>query len=212
MAERDGFSTRLRRRAFRFLSGIDPQTLTDEPARLRAEVRESIAAATRPIADWIAEARRHLAALQESVAALQVSAGAVAERQERHASAALDTDARLSTLRADHAALVAAARKIDEQLASTREWIRGAETHLAALQQQASGAASELAAVLAWIRGAEEHLAALQGDHDRLGALSDHHRLVARLTVLEARLADLERADLAIATAISKARMSDSVS
>ena len=60
---------------------------------------------------------------------------------------------------------------------------------------------------LAWIRGAEAHLAALQADHDRLKALYEGR--MAQFDRLEARLEDLERADTAIAGAITRSRIRD---
>jgi hypothetical protein len=63
--------------------------------------------------------------------------------------------------------------------------------------------------VLEWIRNAEKHMAALQGGYDRLESLLTRHtdqlmRAIARLALLDSRMADLERADTAIAAALGK--------
>lgn len=65
------------------------------------------------------------------------------------------------------------------------------------------------APILEWIRGAESHLAALQADHDRVRLLHEQQtiqldRMQSRLTALEARVADLERADTEIAINVAR--------
>ena len=87
-------------------------------------------------------------------------------------------------------------------LAAALDWIRQANTRLTTLQNECEKLkelSPSVAATLDWIRGAEHHLAALQVAFDRLQPLVEQHdeqvpRLIARVTLLESRLTDLERA------------------
>jgi hypothetical protein len=96
---------------------------------------------------------------------------------------------------------------------STSNWQRGASAHLAALQAEydrlKGDSDTQPAPAFDWIKGAENHLAGLQTGYDRLQSLLQRQtdqvtRAVARLSLLEARLTDLERADTAIAAAIGR--------
>ena len=71
--------------------------------------------------------------------------------------------------------------------------------------------AASMESLLAWIRGAETHLAALQADHDRLRircgeAVGPQDRTSTRASLYE-RLDDLERAQTALAMGMAKARI-----
>ena len=96
------------------------------------------------------------------------------------------------------------------------EWIRGAEAHLAALQaaddERRKSTLAESQALFDWIKGAERHLEGLQIESEHLRAKSQQQaaqlmRVIARTSLLEARLGDLERADTSIAAAIARSRI-----
>ncbi len=73
---------------------------------------------------------------------------------------------------------------------------------------------SDVAPILEWIRGAESHLAALQADHDRVRLLNEQQaiqldQMQSRVAGLEARVADLERADTDIAVTVARMQSID---
>ena len=95
------------------------------------------------------------------------------------------------------------------------DWIRGAETHLAALQSAHDSLSKPVESILRWIESAEAHLAPLQTDHDRMRAQYERHyarmdQMLARIASIEARLIALEHNDTAIAISIAQLPSADS--
>jgi len=173
----------VRRRFFRWLAGDVLDGLEAHRSSLPAQVRAEVGASLEPVLEWNGQAEAHLAALQQA-----------------HEDGA-------AQLRTAVDRLV----EMQETLAAVKGSADDLRPALTVLREEFETRGRELASALDWIRGAEEHLAALQSDHDRLRVLSEHHRLVARVTLVEARLRDLERADQALAAAVAKARMTDAL-
>ena len=168
----------LRRRLFTWLGADVLDGLEAARASQHAQLRAEVGASLKPVLDWISRAEAHLAALQQA-----------------HGDGTLQLQS-----------LAARLAEAQEAAASQPGTSAGLRQSLDALRADLEARGRELASVLDWIRGAEEHLAALQSDHDRLRVLSAHHHLLDRVTLVEARLRDLERADQALAAAVAKAR------
>jgi cell division protein FtsB len=102
---------------------------------------------------------------------------------------------------------------VHKQLAEIAETSAQQKAEIAAASAQQHGA-QDLEPLLAWIRGAETHLGALQAAHDRL--VESHRRqaaqldrVTARTAGLHARITDLQRVDTEIALTIARRRNSE---
>jgi len=139
---------------------------------------------------------------------LGVDVAELADLQRQQGQILRETISEVAELRAHQ-------RQSDE---STANFQRSASAHLAALQAEydrmKGDADTQAARALDWIKAAENHLAGLQSGYDRLQSLLQRQtdqgtRAIARLSLLEARLTDLERADTAIAAAIGRTASPD---
>jgi chromosome segregation ATPase len=86
----------------------------------------------------------------------------------------------------DLAQLATSGRQSDDQMAAVVEWIRGAEQHLATLQNAYDDQHRRLNSLLQWMDGAEQHLGGLQEAHERLS--STHRPGTEPIEAIHARL------------------------